>query len=71
MILITGATGYLAGKLAYYLKLHGHKIKLASSKKDLLFSTQLVDCEKVYIDLTNSELIQKALTGCTSVIHCA
>ena len=71
MILITGATGFLAGQIAYHLKENNNDVKIASSKKKPLIPKKLINCNVAHIDLTHSDSIEKAVIGAEYIVHCA
>ena len=71
MILITGATGFLAGQIACYFKENSNKVKIASSKSKELMPKKLINCDFAHIDLTNHESIEQAVIGSDHILHCA
>ena len=71
MILITGATGFLAGQIACHLKDNNNEVKIASSKKKPFLPQKLINCNIAHVDLTQSESIKKAVIGAEYIVHCA
>ena len=70
MILITGGSGYLGGRLAQHLSnLQSKKVVCTFNKRAYGFSEILPNCESRFLDITNKETIDQALNGITEVIH--
>lgn len=70
MILITGGSGYLGGRLAKHLsKMQSKKVVYTFKKNTYDFSEILPKCEARFLDITNNETIDQALDGITEVIH--
>ena len=70
MILITGGTGYLGGRLARYLSnVQGLKIVATKREESLDISESIPDCDIRVMDITNRNQIKEALEGVTDVIH--
>lgn len=70
MILITGGSGYLGGRLAEHLcKMQSKKVVYTFKKNIYGFSEILPNCEARFLDITDNETIDQALDGITEVIH--
>lgn len=70
MILITGGSGYLGGRLAEHLcKMQSKKVVYTFKKNIYDFSEILPNCEARFLDITDNETIDQALDGITEVIH--
>ena len=70
MILITGGSGYLGGRLAEHLcKMQSKKVVYTFKKNTYDFSEILPNCEARFLDITDNETIDQALDGITEVIH--
>ena len=72
MILITGGSGYLGGRLAEFLSTSQVKpVVLATKNKNYYLPEQLNHCKIAYLDVTNIKSIRNALKNVTDVIHLA
>lgn len=69
-LLITGATGYIGGRLARYYQEHGASLRLLVRNPERLDS-RLRSCEIVVGDLCRVDSLADALQGVGEVIHAA
>ena len=70
MILITGGTGYLGGRLAKYLSnLHGLQIVVTKREESVDISESIPNCDIRVMDIMNTNQIKETLEGITDVIH--
>jgi nucleoside-diphosphate-sugar epimerase len=70
LCLITGASGFIGGRLAARLREEGHPVRClvrASSDTSLLAALEV---ELAVGDLTDARSLARALDGCTQVLHC-
>jgi uncharacterized protein YbjT (DUF2867 family) len=64
MILITGATGNIGGRLAKRLLKDGEQIRVVSRKEEKLAELVQMGAEPIVGDLLDSDFVGKALDGC-------
>jgi len=70
MILITGGSGYLGGRLAEFLSnAQIKKIAITARKESKALRKRLPNCDLRILDITKPDNIKKALTDITDVIH--
>ena len=70
MILITGGSGYLGGRLAEFLtNSQIKKIAITVRRNSKTLCKKLPNCDVRILDITKPENIRKALTDITDVIH--
>ena len=70
MILITGGSGYLGGRLAEFLSNSQiKKIAITVRKESKTLRKKLPNCDVRILDITKPDNIKKALTDITDVIH--
>ena len=70
MILITGGSGYLGGRLAEFLSnAQIKKIAITARKESKALRKRLPNCDVRILDITKPDNIKKALTDITDVIH--
>jgi nucleoside-diphosphate-sugar epimerase len=68
--LITGASGFIGGRLARRLAQEGHRVRcLVRASSDTSALAQL-DVELVVGDLTDPQSLASAVAGCDYVLHC-
>lgn len=71
MILVTGASGFLGGRLAELLTARGEEVRiLARATSDLRHLSHLT-LHKVEGDLTNASALAEAVRGVSIIYHCA
>lgn len=71
-VLVTGASGYLGGRICHALAKEGHSIRALVRKTSLVdHLPQHVDIELVYGDVTDFQSILEACNGCEILIHAA
>ena len=70
-LLITGATGYIGGKLAEYYSQKWGEVRLLVRHGSSLASDLKGTCEVVYGDVTRPETLKDAVNGVDAVIHSA
>ena len=62
-ILVTGATGYIGGRLLKVLEAGGHQVRCLARKPEYLKSKVALSTEVVEGDVANKDSLQKALAG--------
>jgi len=71
-VLITGATGFIGGRLAEVLSLNSDvKVIAAVNNPNNASRLSRLDLEMRKLDLSNPESIARAVAGCDAIIHCA
>lgn len=70
-VLVTGANGLLGSNVAYQLSQQGYKVIAIVRKGSKQLALKGIDCDIIECNLTCIEDINKAITGCNYVIHCA
>ena len=71
MILITGGSGYLGTNIAKYLIDQDYQVRIGSSQTEPFINEKLSSCEIAFLDLTNKDIIDKAIKGCNFILHFA
>jgi dihydroflavonol-4-reductase len=71
MILITGATGFVGSVLARRLVADGHVIRILRRATSDLRALGSIPCDEVIGDVTNPEVVDRAVKGCDVVFHSA
>ena len=69
-LLVTGATGFIGGRLAEVLVRDGRRVRLLVRRPERLRDS-LAGCEVVQGDLADGEVLRKAVRGVSQVFHCA
>jgi len=69
-ILVTGATGFVGGRLAEMLVESGRDVRLLVRQPQAL-RPSLQDCELSVGDLADPEALHQAVTGVSLIFHCA
>ncbi len=70
-VLITGATGFLGGKLARRLIRDGAHVRVITRKPERAAALAELGAEVFTADLTDAESLKHAAEGCTVVFHAA
>ncbi len=73
-ILITGATGFIGGRLTERLILDGQKKRLRIFVRDLTRIARIArfgELEYVHGDILDSDRVNEAAAGCNVIFHCA
>ncbi|PWA45288.1 NAD-dependent epimerase/dehydratase [Artemisia annua] len=74
-VLVTGASGYLGGRLCHALLRHGHAVRAfvrrSSDLSSLPARSKGVALEIAYGDVTDYSSVLEACTGCQVVFHAA
>lgn len=68
-ILLTGASGYLGGRLLHVLEKSGAEVRCMARRPDLLVSRVAPETEVVYGDLLKPESLAKALAGIETTFY--
>ena len=69
--LVTGASGFIGGRLAARLARSGRPVRCLARASSDVSSLRALDVEVVYGDLTDAPSLRAAVEGCASVVHCA
>ena len=73
-VLITGATGYVGGRITAAVKEAGHEVRLlvrSPNRTATLRPLGLADLPTEVGDITDRESVRRALDGCDAVVHAA
>ncbi len=70
-VLVTGATGFIGGNLARELDARGYKVRALVRPGNNTLTIDDTGAERVEGDILDRESIDRAVTGCTAVFHCA
>lgn len=71
-VLVTGASGYLGGRLCHALLSHGYSVRaFVRPTSDLTTLSQYQDIEFSYGDVTDYASLLRAVSGCQVVFHAA
>ena len=71
MILITGGTGFLGGKIAKFLKMNGYDVRIGTRKYNKKNNNQFKNFEIVEMDFLNKQSLLKACEGVSCIFHLA
>ena len=71
MVLVTGATGFLGGRLAQVLVARGEKVRVLARQSSSLNHLAGLPVEVVRGDLAAIESLAQAVHGVTQIYHCA
>lgn len=71
-VLVTGASGYLGGRLCHALLSHGYSVRaFVRPTSDITSLSQYQDIEFSYGDVTDYASLLLAVSGCQVVFHSA
>ena len=68
---VTGATGFIGGRLAAKLRERGDEVVALVRSPDRAAKLKEIGCELVQGDLANPDLMHEAMKGCDGVFHVA
>src|SRR5512145_1844640 len=69
--LITGASGFLGGRLAQVLSEQGKQVRVLARPNSHLDHLEGYPVEVMYGSLADSESLRRAAAGCQVIYHCA
>ncbi len=70
-ILVTGATGFIGGAVARRLLSEGHSVRAMARTPERAADLAALGADVVMADLGDEDLLDRAVQGCSVVIHCA
>ncbi|MCG8528736.1 MAG: NAD-dependent epimerase/dehydratase family protein [Opitutales bacterium] len=70
-VLVTGASGFIGSHVVKKLLSVGYQVRLTHRKHSNLYRLDGLDVEKSIADVRDPESMERALSGCRAVIHCA
>ncbi len=70
-VLVTGATGFIGGNLARELWHRGYQVRALARPGSNTLTIEDTGIEPVPGDLLNRESVERAMSGCQAVFHCA
>jgi len=71
LCLVTGATGFIGGRLAARLAQEGYRVRALARQSSDTTHLAALDIEIVTGDLADTASLEGAVAGCAQVIHCA
>ena len=71
MILITGGTGFLGGRIASFLKDQGYKVRIGTRKYNKIFHKYLKDFEIVEMNFFDENSLLNACDAISAIFHLA
>ena len=71
LILVTGASGFIGGRLVEMLAERGLRVRAAISNASKLSRISQLDVERVRADLTDHAALSHAVAGCSVIFHVA
>ena len=71
LILVTGASGFIGGRLVELLAERGLRVRAAISNASKLSRISQLDVERVRADLTDHAALSHAVAGCNVIFHVA
>ena len=69
--LVTGASGFIGGRLAARLARSGRPVRCLARPSSDVAALRALDIEVVHGDLTDAPSLRAAVEGCSAVVHCA
>lgn len=70
-VLVTGANGLLGSNVADQLSKQGYDVVAVVRKNSNLLALKEIKCKIVECDITQRSEVEKAIAGCSYVVHCA
>lgn len=71
LCLVTGASGFIGGRLAARLAQEGYRVRALTRRSSDTARLAALDVEIVTGDLADAGSLERAVEGCAHVIHCA
>lgn len=71
LALVTGASGFVGGRLAQRLLDEGYRVRLLLRRPEAASHSLRQHCEVIHGDLNNAVALQQAVQDCHYVFHCA
>ena len=71
IVLVTGATGFVGGNLARELRSRGYEVRALVRPGSNTLTTEGAGIHRIEGDILDRESLDRAITGCAAVFHCA